>query len=236
MADYRVSLNDLPPTGKEFVLDDPAIWGTPLAEFGMECRVTEPISARVQLLPVDNGILLRGSIKGGVALPCNRCAESAPVTFSADFEDFEELAGEEAADDFEAEPSRYAGKHAGKHDPKHDAKYAAKYAAKHAGKHDVKPDAKPDSKHAGKHEAANEFEHDVESRVMYEGHAPMLDLAAVCWEEFMLALPVNPLCTADCKGLCIQCGADLNKAACNCQTEDGDPRLAPLRKISVRKP
>ena len=29
MQNYRISINDLPPDGKEFDLDDPAIWQTP---------------------------------------------------------------------------------------------------------------------------------------------------------------------------------------------------------------
>ena len=35
MQNYRISINDLPPDGKEFDLDDPAIWQTPMREFGM---------------------------------------------------------------------------------------------------------------------------------------------------------------------------------------------------------
>ena len=35
-------------------------------------------------------------------------------------------------------------------------------------------------------------------------------------EEILLRLPHFPICRDDCKGLCPQCGKDLNKGACEC--------------------
>ena len=75
----------------------------------------------------------------------------------------------------------------------------------------------------------------TESRIVYERTMPMLDLAAVCWEEFVLALPVNPLCKTDCKGLCPQCGTNLNNGTCGCIPDEGDPRLAVLRGLTLHK-
>jgi uncharacterized protein len=46
-----------------------------------------------------------------------------------------------------------------------------------------------------------------------------------------LALPLNPLCREDCAGLCAQCGRDLNDGACDCRTDDVDPRWADLASI-----
>jgi uncharacterized protein len=31
-----------------------------------------------------------------------------------------------------------------------------------------------------------------------------------------LLIPLNPLCSNNCKGLCPSCGADLNKERCTC--------------------
>ena len=33
MQNYRISINDLPPDGKDFDLNDQDIWQTPLREF-----------------------------------------------------------------------------------------------------------------------------------------------------------------------------------------------------------
>ncbi len=60
-----------------------------------------------------------------------------------------------------------------------------------------------------------------------------LDVATMLWEQFLLALPVKPLCKPDCKGLCEGCGKDLNKEPCECQKDVGDPRLAKLRSLKV---
>lgn len=57
--------------------------------------------------------------------------------------------------------------------------------------------------------------------------------AALAWEEFSLALPVNPLCGEDCKGLCPTCGCNRNQENCACAPAQGDPRLAPLRGLTV---
>ena len=35
--------------------------------------------------------------------------------------------------------------------------------------------------------------------------------------EITLALPMNLLCRDDCRGLCPECGADLNKGKCSCK-------------------
>lgn len=50
-------------------------------------------------------------------------------------------------------------------------------------------------------------------------------------ENIILNLPVKPLCSIDCKGLCPQCGADLNKRPCNCRADEIDPRLAALKGL-----
>jgi len=44
----------------------------------------------------------------------------------------------------------------------------------------------------------------------------LIDLTADIREAILLALPMNYVCSATCRGLCIQCGANLNKAPCAC--------------------
>jgi uncharacterized protein len=50
-------------------------------------------------------------------------------------------------------------------------------------------------------------------------------------ENILLSLPVQPLCREDCRGLCPQCGANLNLGPCGCQAPSGDPRLRVLRTL-----
>ena len=67
--------------------------------------------------------------------------------------------------------------------------------------------------------------------IRLESGGPVLDIGDLLWEEFCLALPVKPLCTDDCKGVCSTCGANLNRGDCACAQDAGDPRLAVLRKL-----
>lgn len=41
-----------------------------------------------------------------------------------------------------------------------------------------------------------------------------LDLEELVKDRVFLYLPIKHLCSEDCKGLCVQCGADLNVAPC----------------------
>lgn len=59
----------------------------------------------------------------------------------------------------------------------------------------------------------------------------MLDLIELLREQFVLALPMKPLCNEDCRGLCPQCGTNLNKTQCQCAPVWEDPRLAPLKSL-----
>ncbi|MFW5719207.1 MAG: YceD family protein [Halanaerobium sp.] len=48
-------------------------------------------------------------------------------------------------------------------------------------------------------------------------------------ENIILSLPMKPLCSDDCKGICPQCGKNLNEGECDCEVETLDPRLAKLK-------
>jgi uncharacterized protein len=62
-----------------------------------------------------------------------------------------------------------------------------------------------------------------------------LDLAEMLREQFYLALPMRPLCREECKGLCPQCGTNLNQSTCACDVRWEDPRLAGLRTLLKKK-
>jgi uncharacterized protein len=49
-----------------------------------------------------------------------------------------------------------------------------------------------------------------------------LDLRPSIREQWLLAAPAFVLCGDDCKGLCVQCGADLNEGPCGCEAARDD--------------
>jgi len=60
-----------------------------------------------------------------------------------------------------------------------------------------------------------------------------VDMGPLIVEQVILALPTRPLCSENCRGLCGNCGANLNSEACNCAVVDGDPRMALFRRLKV---
>jgi len=60
----------------------------------------------------------------------------------------------------------------------------------------------------------------------YDGIA--FDVNMMVLEQIELAMPMKFVCREDCKGLCYQCGADLNEGMCSCSSDKGDSRLSVL--------
>lgn len=58
-----------------------------------------------------------------------------------------------------------------------------------------------------------------------------LNLYQIIENSLVLELPVKRLCSESCKGLCQQCGTNLNSSECKCNNEDIDPRLAKLKEL-----
>lgn len=58
-----------------------------------------------------------------------------------------------------------------------------------------------------------------------------LDLKPYLEEALLLFMPFAPLCGDDCKGLCQECGQNLNERTCSCKTEKIDPRFAALKDL-----
>jgi uncharacterized protein len=61
-----------------------------------------------------------------------------------------------------------------------------------------------------------------------------IDLKELIKEQMLLVVPFKRLCKPDCKGLCPECGKDLNAGTCNCTKVTADPRLAKLGELKER--
>ena len=59
----------------------------------------------------------------------------------------------------------------------------------------------------------------------------ILDLSPLLREYLLLEVPLQPLCRPDCRGLCPECGNNLNEAQCSHPDDSIDPRLAALRSL-----
>lgn len=74
---------------------------------------------------------------------------------------------------------------------------------------------------------------DAEAEIgYYQGEGLLLE--DVLREQVLLALPLKIVCRQDCKGLCPQCGKNLNQEQCSCSNEVEDPRWAALKEVRGR--
>ena len=65
---------------------------------------------------------------------------------------------------------------------------------------------------------------------VFDGEA--IDVDEIVKEQILLAVPTRMLCREDCKGICPECGIDLNSGECKCVKDDIDPRWAALKNLT----
>ena len=66
-------------------------------------------------------------------------------------------------------------------------------------------------------------EDDADARY-YDGET--LDISEDARQALILEIPMWPLCSETCEGLCPQCGTELNAGACSCDIEEETPVAA----------
>ena len=59
----------------------------------------------------------------------------------------------------------------------------------------------------------------------------VIDITEAVRQYSETATAIQPLCRADCPGLCPVCGVDLNLSRCDCDREPADPRWAALTAL-----
>ena len=63
----------------------------------------------------------------------------------------------------------------------------------------------------------------------YQGDG--LQLEDALREQVLLAVPLKTLCSPGCKGLCAQCGKNLNEGTCGCEVKTDDIRWTGLKDL-----
>ncbi len=209
---WYISYNDIVQRAQQgtwqLTVDDAAVWSVPMEEFGLNCHVSQALCAELSLMPLLGHMGEMGeSTHNGTTGILVRGTLKGSVVQACD------LCAEDAPaqiahsfEVFEALPSlpSFSGRAARDDEAHEDLEF---FFSEHEENH---------------------------SHFVYEGAVAYLDLPALCWEEFLMALPSRPLCSAECKGLCVHCGANLNMETCACAQEAGDPRFAVLRSLKIQ--
>ena len=68
--------------------------------------------------------------------------------------------------------------------------------------------------------------------IYFEGET--IDLQDGIQEQIVMAFPLRALCREDCKGLCAQCGHDLNDGVCNCEPQPSNGKFAALKDLKLK--
>lgn len=77
-------------------------------------------------------------------------------------------------------------------------------------------------------EEPEELEDDDDTQYV---NGEQFELTPYIEESVLLELPMAPVCSEQCKGLCPVCGNDRNDRDCGCNTDRVDPRLAALQNF-----
>lgn len=62
-----------------------------------------------------------------------------------------------------------------------------------------------------------------------------IDLTHEIEEQIAMEIPLKPLCSEECKGLCHVCGIDLNTSSCSCSKEAATLTFSALKDFKVNK-
>jgi uncharacterized protein len=84
-------------------------------------------------------------------------------------------------------------------------------------------------------EVAEEIELRAEEMGLVEFHGDEIDLKEAIQEQVILALPLRALCNDACRGLCPQCGANLNEAGCQCPPSEFRNKFSLLKEFKPEK-
>ncbi|MBU0679579.1 MAG: DUF177 domain-containing protein [Verrucomicrobia bacterium] len=61
-----------------------------------------------------------------------------------------------------------------------------------------------------------------------------MDLTEDIREAVLLKVPNFPLCSSQCKGVCLQCGQDLNAGTCACEPPHWENRWGALDQLDSK--
>jgi uncharacterized protein len=61
-----------------------------------------------------------------------------------------------------------------------------------------------------------------------------LPLAGIFREQVLLGIPMKPLCSTDCSGLCPSCGINRNAGSCDCPAQPMSPAFEGLLQLKKR--
>lgn len=172
-------------------------------------RPTSPaarvIATHFSLRKVDEVVVVSGSVKTHINLFCSRCANSYALQCKPNFSAL-----------FCKDPVMAGVAHLSTRNGETRPVGQNKGHARHA--HDSESD---ESVEAGQ---------DLDITYISNDY---IDLSEVLTEQLQLQVPFQPLCREECKGMCANCGADLNAGRCACAKINKQSPFSVLRDFKI---
>jgi uncharacterized protein len=162
-----------------------------------------PVTVKGRALWTGQTVLVRGVVSTEAVLTCSRCLDEFRTGLSAEFV-------QEYRPETEAGPSG-VGEELRQHPQGQGCR------------------SEEDASSAGQGGVRADGEEVPEEPLPFVGQT--IDLTAPAWGALVLELPMKPVCSERCRGLCPVCGTDLNRETCTCRVEEVDPRLSPLKRL-----
>jgi uncharacterized protein len=79
------------------------------------------------------------------------------------------------------------------------------------------------------HEEEAEIDEGEAELGFYQGGG--LELEDILREQILLLMPMQRVCSEDCKGICPSCGKNRNETPCDCKNEHHDDRWGALERL-----
>jgi len=167
-----------------------------------------PVAAHYSLRKVDDIYIAAGKIDTYCKLVCSRCANGFEHPISARFQSLftqiPEMAGYK---------SKYIA------DKKNEDESGSSYS--------FQKSFKQNSHHFNLEDDSEDMEIDFLEE-------EFIDLALISKEQLRLRIPFQPLCKSGCKGICSNCGTNLNEGKCACNKILSANPFAALNKIKTK--
>ena len=182
------------------------------------------IRTHLNLRKVDEVVVVTGDIETSIQRLCSRCATPfdlpAHPTFSALFCRDPEMAG----------IAHLAREAKGKGEERHEI---WRPRGQNRGFQRHAHDASLDASYGPGAQKSNSGEQDIDITYLSED---FIDLGDILSEQLQLRVPFQPLCKESCKGICANCGADLNIGRCACDKILKTTPFSVLQNIKTRYP
>ncbi len=82
-------------------------------------------------------------------------------------------------------------------------------------------------------DAREEVELDADELGLVYYNNDTLELLQPLQEQVVMAVPMSPLCNENCRGLCPECGCDLNRNSCHCEKKSFNNRFTALAGLKL---